>query len=44
MAENIYRGLISLPIYPAMVDTDIQDVVEAVQTIFKSASKSTVAA
>lgn len=32
-ADRIYEGLLSLPLYPAMSDTDVQDVVQAVRDI-----------
>jgi dTDP-4-amino-4,6-dideoxygalactose transaminase len=32
VAEKLYRGLVSLPLYPKMSEADTQDVVEAVQT------------
>jgi dTDP-4-amino-4,6-dideoxygalactose transaminase len=31
-AEN-YRRVVTLPLYPAMSDQDVQDVIEAIQTI-----------
>jgi dTDP-4-amino-4,6-dideoxygalactose transaminase len=33
VAERIYRGLVSLPLYPAMTDADAADVVEAVREV-----------
>lgn len=33
IAENLYEGIISLPLFPAMVDSDIQDVVKAVDKV-----------
>jgi len=33
IAEQIYAGLVSLPLYPSMSDGDVRDVVEAVQRI-----------
>jgi dTDP-4-amino-4,6-dideoxygalactose transaminase len=33
VAEEIYRGLLSLPLYPKMTDQDVVDVIEAVQDI-----------
>jgi dTDP-4-amino-4,6-dideoxygalactose transaminase len=32
-AARNYRRVITLPLYPAMSDQDVQDVIEAVQTI-----------
>jgi dTDP-4-amino-4,6-dideoxygalactose transaminase len=31
VAEEIYSGLLSLPLYPKMSDTDVEDVIEAVR-------------
>ena len=33
VAEEIYRGLLSLPLYPKMTDQDVVDVIEAVRDI-----------
>jgi len=33
VAEEIYRGLVSLPLYPRMTDQDASDVIEAVRAI-----------
>lgn len=33
MAENAYEHLVSLPIFPAMTDNDVQDVIEAVHKV-----------
>ncbi len=33
MAEQVYAGLVSLPLYPLMSDRDVQDVIDAVQRI-----------
>ena len=38
VAEQIYRGLLSLPLYPKMTDQDAADVVDAVREIVASAS------
>lgn len=32
VAESLYQGLVSLPLYPGMSDQDVEDVVEAVRT------------
>ncbi|MBL8232755.1 MAG: DegT/DnrJ/EryC1/StrS aminotransferase family protein [Bryobacterales bacterium] len=32
-ADRMYEGLLSLPLYPAMTDSDVQDVVDAVRDI-----------
>ncbi len=32
-AENVYDRIISLPLYPKMTDTDVQDVIEAVRIV-----------
>jgi hypothetical protein len=31
VAERLYRGLVSLPLYPAMSDQDVEDVIGAVR-------------
>jgi dTDP-4-amino-4,6-dideoxygalactose transaminase len=36
VAEMIYQGLISLPLYPAMSDGDVTDVIEAVREIVET--------
>ncbi|WP_235960539.1 UDP-4-amino-4,6-dideoxy-N-acetyl-beta-L-altrosamine transaminase [Paenibacillus silvestris] len=33
VAETLYQGIISLPLFPAMLDSDIQDVVNAVEKV-----------
>ncbi|MCY9665089.1 UDP-4-amino-4,6-dideoxy-N-acetyl-beta-L-altrosamine transaminase [Paenibacillus alginolyticus] len=33
IAEALYEGIISLPLFPAMLDSDIQDVVNAVEKV-----------
>lgn len=35
MAEQIYTGLVSLPLYPKMTDDDVQDVIDSVRHIVK---------
>jgi dTDP-4-amino-4,6-dideoxygalactose transaminase len=40
VASQAFEGLVSLPIYPAMTDTDVDDVVEAVTDIVAGASRS----
>jgi len=35
MAEDIYSGVLSLPIYPRMTDQDVSDVIAAVRAIVK---------
>jgi perosamine synthetase len=40
-AEMLYDELITLPIFPAMTDSDIQDVIQAVQKIYKRYVKPT---
>jgi dTDP-4-amino-4,6-dideoxygalactose transaminase len=37
MAERRYHGLVSLPLYPAMSDEDVQDVVNAVRETLEAA-------
>ena len=39
IAETAYDGLVSLPIYPKMTDTDTQDVIEAVLDILAKYAK-----
>jgi len=36
IAEESYRGLLSLPLYPKMTDQDVKDVIEAVGDIVKA--------
>jgi len=31
IAERLYRGLVSLPLYPGMSDRDVEDVIDAVR-------------
>ena len=33
MAESLYEGLLSLPLYPRMTDEDVEDVIAAVREI-----------
>jgi perosamine synthetase len=33
IAENLYERIISLPLFPAMTDADVRDVIEAVQKV-----------
>ncbi len=35
VAESIYRGLLSLPLYPKMSDDDVEDVIRAVRAILR---------
>jgi dTDP-4-amino-4,6-dideoxygalactose transaminase len=35
MAEDIYAGILSLPLYPRMTDEDVSDVIAAVRAIIK---------
>jgi hypothetical protein len=35
MAEKIYSGLVSLPLYPRMTDEDVQYVIDAVTHIVR---------
>ena len=32
-AENVYRRIISIPLYPKMTDDDVEDVINAVKKI-----------
>src|SRR5207302_1916537 len=36
MAEQLYRGLVSLPIYPAMTDSSVEDVIGAARSLLSS--------
>ena len=38
-AENVYDRIISLPLYPKMTDSDVQDVIEAVRIVADKAKK-----
>lgn len=38
VAEEIYKGIISIPLYPAMSDKDVEDVVHAVKKVVKNYS------
>jgi dTDP-4-amino-4,6-dideoxygalactose transaminase len=40
VTEAVYDGLVSLPLYPAMDDDDVEDVIEAVRRIHEYASPS----
>ncbi|MFN7933629.1 MAG: DegT/DnrJ/EryC1/StrS aminotransferase family protein [Bryobacteraceae bacterium] len=40
IAENLYRGFVSLPLYPRMTDEDASDVVDAVLSIVNSGRES----
>ncbi|MEW9702559.1 UDP-4-amino-4,6-dideoxy-N-acetyl-beta-L-altrosamine transaminase [Paenibacillus sp. SI8] len=40
IAETLYEGIISLPLFPAMLDSDIQDVVNAVEKVVAHYRKS----
>ena len=33
IAEKIYRGIMSIPLYPMMTDEDVEDVIKAVKKI-----------
>ena len=39
VAEQVYAGLISLPIYPRMQDTDVERVVTAIQDIVQASRR-----
>ncbi|MFH1736850.1 MAG: DegT/DnrJ/EryC1/StrS family aminotransferase, partial [Actinomycetota bacterium] len=39
VAEAAYDSLVSLPIYPRLTDTDVQDVIDAVLDILNKQSK-----
>ena len=32
-AERLYEGIMSIPLYPALTDKDVQDVIHAVEKI-----------
>ena len=34
-AEEVYKGIMSIPLYPKMTDQDVQDVIHAVRRIIK---------
>lgn len=36
VAEEIYKGIISIPLYPAMTDSDVEDVIEAVKKVVRN--------
>jgi dTDP-4-amino-4,6-dideoxygalactose transaminase len=36
VAERLFRGIVSLPLYPAMLDADVRDVAEAVHSVLTS--------
>jgi len=36
LAEQIYQGLLSLPLYPKMTDEDVVDVIRAVKDVVKA--------
>lgn len=36
VAERLYEGLLSLPLYPKMTDADVQDVIDAVKEIIEA--------
>lgn len=38
-AEEIYRGIMSIPLYPKMSDQDVDDVIHAVKKVIQSYSK-----
>lgn len=42
VAEEIYKGIISIPLFPAMSDQDVNDVVEAVKKIVEAYGKQKV--
>ena len=33
VAEEIYKGIISIPLYPAMDDRDVEDIIYAVKKV-----------
>ena len=38
-AEELYRGIMSIPLYPAMSDSDVEDVIHAVKKIVENYRK-----
>lgn len=39
-AEEIYKGIMSIPLYPKMTDEDVEDVIHAMKKVIQSYSKS----
>lgn len=39
IAESLYERIISLPLFPAMTDQDVQDVIDAVQEVIEQVSQ-----
>ena len=39
VAENIYRGIMSIPLYPMMTDEDVEDVIHAVKKVVEAYRK-----
>ena len=39
VAENIYKGIMSIPLYPLMTDTDVDDVIAAVKKVVAAYKK-----
>jgi dTDP-4-amino-4,6-dideoxygalactose transaminase len=44
VAEKMYRGFVSLPLYPKMTDSDVRDVIQAVRGVVNKRSPRTVIA
>ena len=40
-AEEVYKGIMSIPLYPKMTDKDVQDVINAVKKIVEAYRKTT---
>lgn len=38
-AENVYKGIMSIPLYPAMTDRDVKDVIHAVKKVVENYRK-----
>lgn len=39
IAENVYKGIISIPLYPRMTDQDVEDVIHAVKKVAENYQK-----
>jgi dTDP-4-amino-4,6-dideoxygalactose transaminase len=38
-AEEVYKGIMSIPLYPAMTDEDVEDVIAAVKKVVENYRK-----
>jgi dTDP-4-amino-4,6-dideoxygalactose transaminase len=39
VAEGIYKGIMSIPLYPMMTDEDVEDVIHAVKKVVEAYRK-----